>query len=121
MREHSSVLDAYVREVPSGANALRIFEGEWTSRLPEPYADASGSAALFEDPRIRWGIEQLGGVAGFDVLELGPLEAAHTSMVEAAGAASITAVEGNTRAFLRCLIVKELLGLTRSRFLLGDI
>jgi hypothetical protein len=42
-------------------------------------------------------------------------------MIEAAGAASITAVEGNTRAFLKCLIVKELLGLTRSSFLLGDI
>jgi hypothetical protein len=119
--EHADILDAYVREAPSGANAMRIFAGEWSSRLPEPYAAESGVAPLFDDFRIRWALERLGSIAGFDVLELGPLEGAHTFMVEAAGAASVTAVEGNTRAFLKCLIVKELLGLTRSRFLLGDI
>jgi len=119
--EHASILDAYVREAPSGVSALRIFAGEWSSRLPEPYAEDSGTAPLFEDHRIRWALDHLGSIEGFNVLELGPLEGAHTFMIETAGAASVTAVEGNTRAFLKCLIVKELLGLTRSRFLLGDI
>ena len=38
---------------------------------------------------------------------------------ETAGAA-VTAIESNSRAFLRCLVVKELLPLRSARFLLGD-
>src|SRR5262249_16934288 len=51
---------------------------------------------------------------------LGPLEGGHSAMLEALGAASILAIEANTRAFLRCLLVKELLGLRRVRFECGD-
>ena len=40
-------------------------------------------------------------------------------MLHAAGA-EVTAVEGSTRAYLKCLVVKELLGLDRCHFLLGD-
>jgi hypothetical protein len=100
---------------------LDIFEGEWSSKLPPPYDKATGSSELFEDKRIEWMLEVLGGVRGFRILELGPLEAGHTAMLENAGADSITAVEGNTRAFLKCLVVKEVLGLKRSRFLCGDL
>ena len=117
----TSILDAYVHEAPSGEAALKIFEGEWSSKLPPPYDGITGSSELFEDARIHWMLDVLGGVKGFRVLELGPLEAGHTTMLENAGAEAITAVEGNTRAFLKCLIVKEVLGLERSRFLCGDL
>jgi hypothetical protein len=40
-------------------------------------------------------------------------------MLEAAGA-QIDAIEANQRTYLRCLITKEILGLTRSKFWLGD-
>jgi len=40
-------------------------------------------------------------------------------LVEKFGAASNLAIEANTTAFLKCLIVKEILGL-KTRFLLGD-
>lgn len=61
-------------------------------------------------------------VESFDltVLELGPLEAGHTYMLEKMGARSIVAVEANSRAYLKCLIVKELFELKRAKFLLGD-
>jgi hypothetical protein len=62
----------------------------------------------------------LGGFKGQRVIELGPLEAGHTYMLESLGAESVLAVEANKRAYLKCLIVKELLGLQRSRFVLGD-
>lgn len=62
-----------------------------------------------------------GRLDGFRVLELGPLEAAHTFLLEQLGAAEIVAVEANTEAFLKCLIVKEALALTKARFLCGDI
>lgn len=41
-------------------------------------------------------------------------------MLEAAGAKSVIAVEANTRAFLKCLVVKELLKLEKAEFLCGD-
>ncbi len=63
-------------------------------------------------------MEQVGDVGGSRVLELGPLEGGHTWMLEQRGA-RVTAVEANHSAFLRCLTVKNLLGMS-SEFLLGD-
>ncbi len=42
-------------------------------------------------------------------------------MLQKAGARSVVAVEANTRAFLKCLCTKELFGLDRVEFLLGDL
>jgi hypothetical protein len=53
------------------------------------------------------------------VLELGPLEGAHTYQLERLGA-DVVAIEANTEAYLKCLLVKELCGLRRARFLYGD-
>lgn len=115
-------LDYYVRSAPSPQNALDIFKGEWSSALPGEFATSrAGGLGLFEDPRIDWAAEQLGSFEGRHVLELGPLEGGHTFMIERLGAASVTAVEANTRAYLKCLITKELLQLQRSRFLCGDL
>jgi hypothetical protein len=114
-----SVLDHYVRSAPSAQNAVDLFRGEWSSQLPPGVGATAGEIALFDDERIRWIINRADGVEGRDVLELGPLEAAHTTMLEAAGA-TVTAVEANSHAFLRCLVVKELIPLRRARFLLGD-
>ena len=41
-------------------------------------------------------------------------------MLEHAGANSVVAVEANTLAFLKCLCIKEIFQLQRTRFLLGD-
>lgn len=113
--------DQYVTAAPDAQNALDIFRGEWSSRLPGLFADLeAGSARLFEDDRITWAASECGGFAGKQVLELGPLEAGHTFMIEQLGAESIVAVEANTRAYLKCLIVKEILDLRRARFLCGD-
>ena len=115
-----SILDAYVQEPPSGRNATNIFANEWSSRLPSPYEDCTGAAELFDDPRISWASDLLGGFEGLRVLELGPLEAGHTTMLERGGAESILSIESNVRAYLKCLIVKEVLGLRRAQFMLGD-
>jgi hypothetical protein len=111
----------YVTGEPDPQTTLDLFAGEWTSRLPGPLAPLrAGEIPLFEDDRVQWAIDQIGGVAGKAVLELGPLEGGHTYMLERNDAASVVAVEANQRAYLRCLVVKELLGLRRARFLLGD-
>lgn len=117
----ANILDCYVKSVPGPQSALDIFRGEWSSAFPEPLSKCqAGIVPLFDDDRVKWFLKEIGGVAGKKVLELGPLEGGHTCMLEKAGAAQITAIEANSRAFLKCLIVKELFGLQRSRFLCGD-
>ena len=79
-----------------------------------------GASPLFEDPRITWAMDTLGIPEGQRILELGPLEAGHSYMLQRAGARDIISIEANTRAFMKCLCVKELLDLHRVHFLLGD-
>jgi SAM-dependent methyltransferase len=117
----TTILDCYFKTAPSLQNAIDIFTGEWASKFPPPHDQLSaGTIPVFQDGRLLWGIQQLGGVYGQNVLELGPLEGAHSYMLERAGATSITAIEANSRAFLKCLITKEIFNLVRSRFLCGD-
>ncbi|MEH1894348.1 MAG: class I SAM-dependent methyltransferase [Nostoc sp.] len=116
-----NILDQYIKSAPSPQNALDIFKSEWSSKLPAPLADfKAGSIPLFEDARIDWVSTKLGGIKGKTVLELGPLEAGHTYMLECLEAASILSIEANTRAYLKCLIIKEILELKKTRFLCGD-
>src|SRR5215213_6466535 len=115
-----SILDAYVRSAPSNQHALDIFKGEWAAILPAPFNDLrAGNLNLFYDNRAYWALNELGGCQGQRVLELGPCEGQHSYMLEQWGAASITSIEANTRAYLKCLIVKEVLGLQRVHFLCG--
>lgn len=115
----NNALENYVNSAPSAQNAVDIFRGEWATKLPGVDL-ATGSVPAFDDGRIHWFIREVKGVSGMNVLELGPLEAEHTFMLEQAGAASITAIEANRRAFLKCLITKEILKLQRATFLCGD-
>lgn len=110
--------DRYTSQAPSAQDTLDLFRGEWSSQVPVP-GTCTGHAALFRDDRIAWLIEQDQSYRDKAALELGPLEAGHTYMLERSGY-DVTAVEGNSRAFLKCLVVKELLGL-KSHFLFGDI
>jgi hypothetical protein len=117
----ATILDSYCRTAPCPENALNIFRDEWSSILPAPLAGmTSGRSALFADGRITWLLDEIGGVAGKRILELGPLEGGHTYMLEKAGAAEVLAIEANTRAFLKCLVVKELLQMPRAHFVCGD-
>ncbi len=117
-----TILDAYVNKMPSSQNILDIFPGEWSSRLPagSNLVTAPGYAALFEDARIDWAAEMLGGFAGKTCLELGPLEGGHSYMMQKMGAKKIIAIEANSRAFLKCLCVKEIFKLDKVEYKLGD-
>lgn len=104
-----------LQQTPTSQAAIDLISG-WISDIPGVKA---GEAKLFDDGRAKWALDHLGSVDGHSVLELGPLEAGHTSMLHNAGA-TITAIEANKRAFVKCLIVKEILRLDRAHFLLGD-
>lgn len=117
-----SILDSYTSKTPTPQNILDIFEGEWSSALPAGcgLVTAPGQAALFEDSRIEWAVTMMGGLAGKTCLELGPLEGGHSYMMQRMGAKKITAIEGNSRAFLKCLCIKEIFNLNQVEFKYGD-
>lgn len=117
----TSILDSYVKTAPSAQNAVDLFKGEWSSILPpEAGADSGGTGLFFDDARLAWFLQQMRGISGRSVLELGPLEGGHTWMCERAGASSILSIEANTRAYLKCLVVRQVTGMKYANFVLGD-
>jgi hypothetical protein len=113
--------EAFVRVAPDAQSAVDAVPDDWASRLPQPLRDVrAGQVELFDDPRIRWAFERLGGVDDRTVLDLGPLEGGHSYMAHRGGARRVVGVEANRNAFLKCLVVKEVLELERCRFLCGD-
>lgn len=115
----TELFDRYVSGPPSAQNAVDAVPG-WCTALPAELEAAAGKLGLMNDDRIAWALNRLGSISGFRVLELGPLDGGHTAMLHAADAGQIQAIEANRLAFLRCLVTKELLGLTRASFHHGD-
>ncbi len=116
------ILDQYILKKPGAQNILDLFEGEWSSKLPDQFGlnAVPGAAALFEDARIDWASQVFGSLVNQRILELGPLEGGHSYMFQQGNARSVVAIEANARAFLKCICIKEILHLDRVRFLLGD-
>ena len=112
-------LDEYVLGAPCAQNAVNTLAG-WNHALPPQACAVAGTGFFYEDPRILWALEQFGPLQGKAVLEIGPLEASHTFLLEQHGPALLHSVEANKLSFLRCLVVKELLQLRTARFFLGD-
>lgn len=107
--------------LPSSQNAVEIFKGSWASKFPEKIKLlAGGTAKCFEDDKLIWAIQQMGGVRGKKGLELGPLEGGHSYMLQKAGVKSLTAIESNSNAFQKCLVTKEVFKLDKVNFLFGD-
>jgi len=116
------ILDAYVLKDPCSQNVLDVFSGEWSSKLPDIFGLVTkpGTAALFEDARVSWAEEIFGSFKSWNILELGPLEGGHSYMFQNRGANKVISIEANSRAFLKCLCIKEILKLDKVEFLLGD-
>lgn len=111
---------------PNPVNAVGLFAGEWASKFPAGFPSFAGAGphGLFEDERISWAEDALQSLGlsfrNASVLELGPLEAGHTFMISRKGARDVLAIEANGRAYLKCLVVKEVLDISNARFLLGN-
>lgn len=115
----------FENRAPNPQNAFDIFKGRWASDIGELFEGAStGGIKLFtSDPRPIQAAQSLGNsgrLDGMNILELGPLDGAHSYHLENLGAKSVYAVEANIEAFLKCLIVKEFLNLNVVKFGLGD-
>jgi len=119
---------AFIRfelRAPSAQTAVDVFRGKWACNLGALLSvNGTGPNPLFTDDirpvQAAQHFGRNGSLAGMHVLEIGALEAAHTWKLEQLGAETVVAIESSVEAWLKCLIVKEVLGLSRSRFLLGD-
>jgi SAM-dependent methyltransferase len=116
----SKIVVQYCAETPSAQTALDIFKGSWKSALPPDLGLTTGTKEGFHrDPRVHWVASQLPNhFDGMKILELGPFEGYDSRLFEQLGAASVVAVEGNNINFLKCLVLKHVLGL-RTDFLHG--
>lgn len=114
-----TITEVYEFGAPSYQNAIDLLPG-WNHGFPPEMNLNAGPAYMYEDPRIHWAVEQFGSIEGKRILELGPLEGQHTYMLERYGAGEIDAVEANRVAYLRCLVAKEVFGLQKAKFHLGD-
>ena len=120
--ETTEILDTYVLTEPSNQNVLDIFKGQWSSRLPDNFGLVTepGTARLFEHDLVVWAEQTLGNFSNWKILELGPLEGGHSYMLQSKNVKKVISIEANTRAFLKCLCIKEILKLDRVAFKLGD-
>lgn len=119
----SKFLDYYTDQAPSLQNTLDMFKGEWSSAVPG--ASSGGKAPLFSDPRASYWIRKtneffsgLNQSRSLNILELGPLEGAHSCMFSSAGW-NVTSIESNSRAFLKTLIIYNEFNLS-AKALYGD-
>lgn len=108
------VFAAHLTIPPVEKNSFDLFPGSWSTILD---GMTGGHFDGTRDARVDWLLQQV-DVNGFNILELGPLEAAHTAMLEKRGG-NIVAIESNIGAFLRCLVVKNYLNL-QAKFMLGN-
>ena len=111
--------DRSITVAPSAQNAIDLFDGHWVSSLPSILGLQAGTLPLFDDNRIKTLLANMDSIKNTKVLELAPLEGGHTYMLHEAGA-RVTAVESRSHAYLKCLVVKEILNLNRAHFFLGD-
>jgi SAM-dependent methyltransferase len=116
----SKIVVQYCAETPSAQTALDVFKDSWKSALPAELGLTTGATETFHrDPRVLWVASLLpNGFQDLNILELGPFEGYDSRLFEQLGAASVTAIEGNNINFLKCLVLKDALGL-KTRFLHG--
>ena len=60
-------------------------------------------------------------INGKSVLELAPLEGGNTAILSNRGASEITAIEGRVENYIKCCVIKNLLGLDNTTFFLDDV
>jgi len=116
---NAGVFAQFEMRQPSHQNAIDAIPG-WSSSFPVSGLQA-GNIPLFQDGRILSALNAYGSLEGAEVLEVGPLEAMHTFILNKQRPANIDAIEANQSCFLRCLVTKEILKLDKASFYLGDI
>lgn len=66
-------------------------------------------------------LDQFIHLKNLSILELAPLEGGNTLKLCQMGARHVTAIEGRVENFIKCCVIKNLLGLDQVRFFLDDV
>ena len=119
-KQQDTTFDQYEAGSPSDQLAVDMLSG-WNCCFPPSAKVKAGKLALHDDARIHWAAERFGSMEGKIVLEAGPLEGMHTYMLNRLLPKRIDAIEANRLSFMRCLVAKQIMGLNRARFRLGDV
>ena len=109
----------YSTNYPCNQNIIDIFQNSFFTILPD-LKTSPGSAGLMDDGRLKW-VNELYPLTDKKVLECGPLELAHSYMMNLFGASEIVSVESNSYCYLKCLCIKDIYKLNNVKLLLGDI
>lgn len=105
----------------ASANAFNIFKGHWAYEIPVPNVTTGTMSAFKHEPiGVRLIKEHFPNHTDFDVLELGSHEGEHSYHLNNLPVRHVYGIEGRPANFLKCLIVKNELGLNRVRFAVGD-
>ena len=110
--------DTYEHRSPELQTMIDAVPG-WNTAFPADMNLRAGEHHLFEDGRIAWLLERCGHLDEKQVLEIGPLDGAHTTMLHRAGA-RILAIEAKRQSFLRCLVTRQIMNLDKATFMVGD-
>jgi len=98
-------------------NQFELLKG-WTTKFEIDGNFYGGDLDLCNDKRLLWHLTTIDRPRSKHILELGPLEGAHTKTLENAGL-FVRAIEGDGNNFLKCLLVKNIFYL-KARFDYGD-
>ncbi len=105
--------NGFCKEEPSLQTALDIFKDAWWTSMPANSGLKAGSIPNLEDTRCSW-VDARFPLLGKSVLELGPFEAYNTLQLSRLTCRRVDAVEANRFNYLKCLIMKEVLGFDAS-------
>lgn len=98
-----------------------IFSTGWITGFNINGKDYGGELrSLVGDGRIE-ALKKLYDFTGKRVLELGPLEGAHTLTLSMMGAKEVVAVEARLENFYKCCLIKDIFNLNKVKFILGDV
>jgi SAM-dependent methyltransferase len=103
-----------------GYTELFGYFGAWITKFQINGRDYGGSDNLTNDARINQ-LNELCVVKDKRILELGPLEGAHSLMLSRLGARQVVAVEGRVKNFVKCCCIKNLFDLTNVQFVLSNV
>lgn len=117
-RIHANFPDRFVTALPTDSTAFALQAGAWKFDYDKLDRDGIIKNARM-DGRPRFCADTFSDFKNFKIIELGPSNGYNTLGIELEGAHDIVSIEANTSAFLRCLILKNAMGL-RAKFLLGD-
>jgi SAM-dependent methyltransferase len=92
----------------------------WVSRFWIDGRPFGGERDMSNDRRVLW-LDSRFPLRGKRILELGALEGAHAVLLEKLGAAEIVSIEARVDNYVKCCVVKNIFGLHRTRFVLGDL